>query len=88
MQRRAKNWSAARDHEQRLCALAAETVPPQIEVISIAAEITSITAVASQPSARSKPRAANFAMMSGRHTIFTITNITGTATTPLSTALQ
>ncbi|MFK4446246.1 hypothetical protein ABH943_006278 [Caballeronia udeis] len=60
----------------------------QIEVITMPTEITSMTAVAIQPSARNQPLAANFPMMSGRHTIFIITNITGTATTPLSTALQ
>jgi hypothetical protein len=51
-------------------------------------EITSITTVASRPNARSHPFTANLTMMSGRHAIFIMTVIGGTATTRFCTALQ
>jgi hypothetical protein len=60
----------------------------QKEVASIATTAAAITAVASQPSHFSKPTMAKRPIMSLRAAISIIVAMTGTATMPLSTALQ
>ena len=61
---------------------------PQRDVASIPTTARPMTAVAVQPTPRSQPRTGNRPLMSCREAISIMTAISGTAITPLSTAVQ